>query len=415
VRALALPLLLAAAATAADAPSADATGGEEACLRAGLGSRARGVRDEAEAAARARARLDPKSVEALLPALGHRARCALLRALAAAGTAHAAGLALAHGADPDREVFAAILEGLVHGGERALFAEPPAPLPPARAAALAAVRMRWRVEAEIAKLKSPTGPTGHYVGQFDDVKALGPEALPALFAILTDAELPAPGEAGAGRYAPIHPDMERFDSQELRELVANGLGSVIDSQDLESRRKLRALFDLYWYGYAGEALREFEHESLAPALAFSLHDLGETEPAEAYLDSLRPRRGLRSHDEMQRRWRYAYALVRIGRHAEGEREYQRLLDDEASDRRDLTAYNLACALSMRAMQEPRRREYYRARALDYLERAEQLGYTEWPWMEQDRDLDAIRDHPRYKGVLERLKARFPGRPLRKPR
>jgi len=408
-------LLALAAAAASDAPSTRGRLPELERVAEDLGASSRVVRDAAEVAARARARLDPSAVEALWESLDARGRCGLVRALGGAGTAHAAELAFRHAGDPDPELFASLLAGLADGGEKSLFAPSPESLSGTRAEALESVRTRWRVEAEIARLKHPTGPTGHYVGQFERVKAVGAAAMPTLFAIVTDQELPLPGEAATGPYQAIHPDMVRYERRELRQMVANGLGAALDPSDGDWRDRLRALWHRYWYEFEDDASRRYEHEDLAPQLAFSLSDLGEGRPVDTYLASLRSRMNFRGGDPSPARWQLAYALVRIGRQDEGEAEYEELLLDETSDRRDLTAYNLACALSMRSLQEPQRRNLYRRKALDYLERAETLGYTEWPWMEQDRDLDAIRDDDRYKGVRDRLKARYPGRKASKPK
>ena len=60
--------------------------------------------------------------------------------------------------------------------------------------------------------------------------------------------------------------------------------------------------------------------------------------------------------------------------------------------------------------EERRRDYYVGRALYYLERAiMDFKYTDWGWMEEDRDLSYIRDHPRYKSLLRHLQKKYPAR------
>ena len=42
-------------------------------------------------------------------------------------------------------------------------------------------------------------------------------------------------------------------------------------------------------------------------------------------------------------------------------------------------------------------------ALDALELAVACGYEDVDWMEKDEDLDNLRDHPRYKALVTRLR------------
>lgn len=57
-------------------------------------------------------------------------------------------------------------------------------------------------------------------------------------------------------------------------------------------------------------------------------------------------------------------------------------------------YNLACTYAVAGQVE---------RALDHLDRAIDLGYGAVEWLEHDSDLDGIRSHPRYAGVVERMR------------
>jgi tetratricopeptide (TPR) repeat protein len=80
-----------------------------------------------------------------------------------------------------------------------------------------------------------------------------------------------------------------------------------------------------------------------------------------------------------------------GRIAEGlkmDRKLVRLKPDNAT-----AHYNLACSLAL-----IRRK----AQALKELERAIELGYDDRDWMEQDTDLDGLRDYPGYQNLLAKL-------------
>lgn len=54
-------------------------------------------------------------------------------------------------------------------------------------------------------------------------------------------------------------------------------------------------------------------------------------------------------------------------------------------------YNLACSYSLLAMVEP---------ALRSLQRAIDSGYTEFDYMQEDRDLETVRKDPRFRKLLE---------------
>lgn len=96
-----------------------------------------------------------------------------------------------------------------------------------------------------------------------------------------------------------------------------------------------------------------------------------------------------------------YALVvellgglytRQGRIADGlrmDRKLVRLQPANATAR-----YNLACSLAL---------SHRTVDALRALREAVQLGYTDAAWMEQDPDLEALKDHPGFVGLLSSLK------------
>jgi len=89
-------LLALAAAAAAGGPAAH----DPETIRAGLLAPGRDAREQAEVGARAWARVDPAGAAALWERLDLRGRAILVRALASAGTRHAATVALKHAGDP---------------------------------------------------------------------------------------------------------------------------------------------------------------------------------------------------------------------------------------------------------------------------------------------------------------------------
>src|SRR5215218_7768042 len=56
----------------------------------------------------------------------------------------------------------------------------------------------------------------------------------------------------------------------------------------------------------------------------------------------------------------------------------------------LARYNLACSLAL---------NHRRDDALSELRKAVELGYRDFPFMKQDRDLDAIRKDPRFRALM----------------
>ncbi len=390
------------------AASADAPEPRFEAVREGLLSPGRGAREGAEALARDLARTDPMGVAALWDGLDLRGRCLLVRALGAAGTRHAAEVALARAGAGEPELFRALLDGLAAGGEASLFAPVPDALPPARRDAIEELRLRWRLEEELARLKSPTGPTGHYTGQFARVEKLGPGVIPILMDITANRARPLPAETAAGPYVSIHPHMARFDPEELRLMTAYAFSEVVQKTDTATIEELLRLHGEYTN--ADESEFEFEREDLAPSIAFSLFDLGVPRPAKDRIDELERRRAYGRMQEVDEAlWDLGYAYIRIGEFDKGAERYGEVL--EYSPSKAIAAYNLACNFSMRAAREARHREDFKELALEYLERAiMDHSYGDWKWMEEDGDLSFIRGEPKYQELLRHLQRRYPERP-----
>ena|SRR5947209_8741592 len=70
----------------------------------------------------------------------------------------------------------------------------------------------------------------------------------------------------------------------------------------------------------------------------------------------------------------------------------------------LAHYNLACSHSLLRQTDP---------ALTALRRAIELGYRDFRYMKQDRDLDAIRTDPRYRAMLQEFENGPPAKQRRR--
>jgi tetratricopeptide (TPR) repeat protein len=84
--------------------------------------------------------------------------------------------------------------------------------------------------------------------------------------------------------------------------------------------------------------------------------------------------------------------TRHGRIAEGlkmDRKLVKLQPENAT-----AHYNLACSLALSKR---------KSAALRELQRAVKLGYRDFDWMQQDPDLEALKNHPDFQALLQTLK------------
>jgi tetratricopeptide (TPR) repeat protein len=87
-------------------------------------------------------------------------------------------------------------------------------------------------------------------------------------------------------------------------------------------------------------------------------------------------------------------LTLKGRYAEGMQIDKRLVQLRPSD--PLAHYNLACSYALLKRPE---------QALKTLRRAVELGYRDFRYMREDRDLDSIRHDPRFRQLMREFEKR----------
>jgi len=87
----------------------------------------------------------------------------------------------------------------------------------------------------------------------------------------------------------------------------------------------------------------------------------------------------------------AQALMRLGQHAQGLERARRALAIDPEDGGVL--YNVACFYALAGSREE---------ALDHLDKAIQNGFAHRDWLENDSDLNSIRDEPRFQALLQKL-------------
>jgi tetratricopeptide (TPR) repeat protein len=113
-------------------------------------------------------------------------------------------------------------------------------------------------------------------------------------------------------------------------------------------------------------------------------------------------------------WRpeaHAMVLLRIGRYPEAIQAYREVLDRRplaSQDDRNLAHahYNLACAYASWSLgvEDSAEAADLRGEALRQLTLAVVRGrWSDLGWMEEDRDLDPIRDSPGYRALVEHIR------------
>ena len=126
---------------------------------------------------------------------------------------------------------------------------------------------------------------------------------------------------------------------------------------------------------------------LDPATAERLDRLG----AE-FLAEFLARSTARHPDNREALAELAATLTRLGRNEEGLEVDERLVKLAPAD--PTVHYNLACSLALCGRVET---------ALDTLERAVELGYTDLKHLVEDEDLAAVRAEERFRTLVERLR------------
>ncbi|NIM65446.1 MAG: protein kinase [Candidatus Latescibacteria bacterium] len=199
--------------------------------------------------------------------------------------------------------------------------------------------------------------------------------------------------------------------------AARGLAVALDHQYEESEREFERairlnpkLFEAYYfYARASFVRSEFEKTArlyeqaarvdpenyLAPMmLGFAYRGLNQTPKAEkAY------RRGMElvekhvemNPDDSRALYLGSSALIELGEREKSMEWAKRAL--EADPNNPYNIYGIACFHSQLGEVDD---------ALHFFERAVELGFAHKEWIENDTDLDPLRDHPRFKAILDTL-------------
>jgi serine/threonine protein kinase/Flp pilus assembly protein TadD len=209
--------------------------------------------------------------------------------------------------------------------------------------------------------------------------------------------------------------------------ATRGLALSLDQRYDEAAREFEAalelnasLFEAYYFyarvsresGDLEKAARLFEKAVEVRRDDYQSHNCLATayqdlDRPNAYRDSLlRARDTARRHVESyphDARALYLGAgiLVRLGEKEEGLEWGRRALELDPNDPRVL--YNLACLYCESLLrQDPAAGDPILETAVDYFERAIAAGYASREWIDNDSDLDPVRDHPRFQAALATL-------------
>ena len=177
------------------------------------------------------------------------------------------------------------------------------------------------------------------------------------------------------------------------ELDPNSYDAVYSyARHCNTQGKVERASELFIRGYEMQP-DDFQCALLAATM---FRKLGRCEPAERYgrLGIRRAEQALRQHPESSRPAQIGAAeLAALGEKAQAREWLERALAIDPDD--NAARYNAACCLSLLGDTE---------QALDLLETwAKQHGTEAKRWMLVDPDIDPLREHPRYKALIDQLR------------
>jgi len=273
-------------------------------------------------------------------------------------------------------------------------------------------RLLRRAEAErlFVSRKSKTGSTGSYRGQYDVLRPYRREALAVCVAILTDRAIPIPGVYTAGTFSFLRPPPVHVRTNELIGMAAHAYSELAQPTDTSHNMTL--------------AKRMLELKTKLDRMSYYDDDVLFADLLNQFADLLvalylvRPAM-FRSHLEeflqdlempRNRMWRNALGtsyrpivLLRVGRYEEAVDALEMIVRFDMQLSSASAHYNLACAYAQWGSGlEGRERARKLSKALDHLELAVEHQWLDIGWMEQDRDLEPIRDTARYRRLAARV-------------
>jgi hypothetical protein len=282
---------------------------------------------------------------------------------------------------------------------------------------------RADIEQRFLAHKSTTGGTGYYRGQYDDLLPDRKAALEILVSIALDEAMPVLGVYRTGHYTFLRPRAIEF--WEVRDMAINAVSELGRTEDervilrlqIHASRLERRVWRMWQRLRSMGSWRRDEAEELEEELSIMVGRWIDTLTA-VYLirrdaRSRRPIDRFIAEDSVQignamRRlpwWRESTCAglsIRAGWYEDAILWYERVLARTRLSR-STAYYNIACAYASwsRDVEGAERRQKQDS-ALRNLEYAVAEGWTDLGWMEQDGDLDPIRETPRYRAMVANI-------------
>jgi tetratricopeptide (TPR) repeat protein len=234
----------------------------------------------------------------------------------------------------------------------------------------------------------------------DELFRLGELARPALERIAKgtdDAHKTAEAKVSAARL------LRRIELKLSRNLIRK-IGSELEGySELPFEKRRSTLFELERLGGADSvpALRELlvveKNEELQATAAIGLFKEGDVVGAQWLTAHKKNFNRIPTRDLAALILEEGNNYLKIKKYEQAEKDYLQVLDLEPKN--EYALYNLACCYSLWGKTE---------QALVYLKKSIEAGFEDASHMDQDTDLDPIRDDPRFKAMLDALRAKKAG-------
>ena len=280
---------------------------------------------------------------------------------------------------------------------------------------------RSELEQRFIGRKSPTGTTGYYRGQYDILKAYGDQRLALEFvtSLALDEDLQRPGVFDGGTYRFLEPTHVRF--EELRGMAINAVSELCTPEDGDVITRIWARYERLKRRIRSERLRLLRRNLYS---RFSPNDdeveavgadLGLASDYLTVLYNIDPERfrvELENHLESlsDGTWRAPVKpiavhgmvptiQIRVGRFRAAIEHMLRDIEIDPYASLALNYYNIACAYaSWSRVAKGRHASWCRSQAERALQMSFKNGWRDVHWMDEDRDLDPIRDGAAYKSL-----------------
>ena len=238
-----------------------------------------------------------------------------------------------------------------------------------------------------------------------------------MFAIVENRAPKEPGVYPTGPYRFLRPLPFVANPFELRSMAVNAIGDLVRPGDDATFRALWRLYEKIDEKVREnrDPMRPIDEEELLDSLLATLYwnrraiptGPGMPENAAKTLENAANERIEQLRSGPAADDAAAVFCLRLGRYGDAIEIYKTVV--QGGRTRAYPYYNMACAYALASLDggigeaEPDATPLRSARRPRARGR---VGYLDWPWMEQDRDLDAIRDAPRYAALLAKVKEEF---------